>query len=169
MSRSFSAAALKALFSPDADESLIVLLTISGGGLPETIRIANGYTGRLSETSETIIYGLTSRNNDYTFIPFEIVLPSESATADPAVSVTLYDVTRQVVPSLRGLTSPPNVTIEIVLPSAPDAVEAAFSGFRMGAFDYDKGQVTADLVVADLSGEPFPQHTFVPSSFPGLF
>jgi hypothetical protein len=39
----------------------------------------------------------------------------------------------------------------------------------MGAVNYNKDQITAELVVQSLAAEPFPAHTFTPSYFPGLF
>lgn len=164
-----SAAALQAMFSPDADDDLICLLTFTGTGISPPIRLADGFTGRISEDSEEIVYGVTSRSNDYIYLPLQISLPTEEQTAVPRCTLTIHDVTRYLTPVIRSISTPPSVTLELVLKSTPDVVEASFPGFLMGGITYNADTVTADLTVETLVTEPFPAGTFVPSSFPGLF
>jgi hypothetical protein len=166
---SLSPAALKAMFSPDADDTLITLLTITGTGVASPVRIADGYTQRISETADEVIYGVPSRSNDYLFLPFKISLPTEEQAAAPRCTITINDVTRQLLPIIRQLNSAPDVLIELVLSSAPNVVEASFPGFKMGAISYTADSISAELTVESLATEPFPQHTFTPAYFPGLF
>lgn len=162
-----SPAALRAMFSPDADDTLITLVTITTTN--ETLRLADGYTQRLSETADDVTYGVRSRTLDYTFLPLQITLPTEEEQSAPRCSITIHDVTRYLTPVIRGVSAPPTVTLELVLSSAPDIVEASFPGFLMGAITYNKDTVNAELTVESFSAEPFPAHTFTPAYFPGLF
>jgi hypothetical protein len=162
-----SPAALRAMFSPEADDTLITLVTITSTA--GTIRLADGYTQRISETADEVIYGVPSRGNDYTFLPLEITLPTEEEQAAPRCSITLHDVTRFLTPVIREVTAPPTVTLELVLASAPDVVEASFPDFLMGAITYNRDTVTAELTVESFTNEPFPAYTFTPGYFPGLF
>ena len=98
---SFSPAALKAMFSPDGDDTLAVLLTITGEGITTPIRLADNYTQRLSSTDDDVVYGIQSRGNNYVFLPFQITLPSEEADAAPRCQITLNDVTRYLTPTIR--------------------------------------------------------------------
>ena len=163
-----SPSALRAMFSPDADDDIITLLTISGPGMT-TQSIADGYTQRLSETADEVIYGVKSRGSDFVFLPMEISLPTEDATAAPRCQITIHDIAYALVPALRTITQAPSVTLEMVLASDPDVVEASFPGFLLGAIQYNANTVTGELTVASLAQEPFPAHTFNPSYFPGLF
>jgi hypothetical protein len=165
---SLSPAALKAMFSPDSDDTLISLLTFSGANIVTPIRIADGYTQRITETADEVTYGVPSRGNNFLFLPFEITLPTEEDAA-PRCRITMHDVTRYLVPVIRGLNGAPNVTIELVLSSNPDVVEVSFGGFLMGGISYTADSITGDLTVESLAVEPFPAHTFTPSHFPGLF
>ena len=165
---SLSPAALKAMFSPDADEDIITLLTLSGPGMA-TQRVASGYTQRLSETADGIVYGVVSRGLQFVYIPFDISLPTEEVTAAPRCQISIHDVTYLIIPALRTITQAPSVTIELVLASSPGLVEAAFPGFLLGAIQYNAQTITGELTVANLAQEPFPAHTFNPSYFPGLF
>jgi hypothetical protein len=162
-----SPAALKALFSPDADDSLIALLTITT--TEGTIRLADGYTQRISETADEVTYGVVSRGDNYIFLPFQLALPTEEQQAAPRCSITIHDVTRYLTPIIREVLSAPSVTIELVLRSTPDTVEVSLPNFLMGAIQYNRDQVTAELSVEVLTNEPFPAHTQTPGYFPGLF
>ena len=166
---SLSPAALAAMFSTDSDSTLIALLTITGSGIAQPVRLADNYTKRLSATAEDVIYGVTSRSNDYMFLPFTLTLPTEESDAAPRCQITMQDVTRYLTPVIRELTSAPSVMIELVLSTSPDTVEASFPGFLMSSISYNANTISGELTVESLAVEPFPAHTFTPSYFPGLF
>lgn len=165
---SMSPAALRAVFSPDADDNLIVLLTFSGAGLSTPVRISDGYTTRLSESATDILYGVRSRGNDFIFLPINISLPTEEEAA-PRCKISISDVTRRLLPVVRTITGALTVTIEIVLASNPDVVEVSYGNFLMSAISYSADTITGELTVDALGSEPFPAHQFTPSYFPGLF
>lgn len=168
---SMSPEAIKAVFSPDSDADLILLLTIYDPDNPNTVvaRLADGFTKRISETADEVVYGVTSRGNDFTFLPMEISLPTEEEAQAPRCSVTMHDVTRYVVPIIRSISGPPKVKLEIVLSKTPDTVEASFAGFYFSNFTYNVDQVTGSLSMIDYEREPFPMHSFSPVYFPGIF
>lgn len=163
--------AIRAIFSPEADSDLLFLLTIYDPVDGNTIvaRLADGFTQRLSETSDEIIYGVKSRGDDFIFLPMEISLPTEEEAQAPRCSLVLRDVTRYVIPIIRTIVGPPKVKMELVLSKTPDTVEASFSGFYISSFTYNADSVTADLSMIDYEREPFPMHSFTPAYFPGMF
>lgn len=164
-----SPAALRAMFAPESDDNLIVLLTITGEGVDTPIRLADGYTQRLSETADDILYGVRSRGLDFVFLPLSVTLPTEEQAAVPRCQVAIHDVTRIIMPAVRAISTAPKVTMELVLSSTPDAVEAEFANFLMSSISYTADSITAELTVESLAVEPFPAHTFTPNYFPGLF
>ena len=163
--------AIKAVFSPDSDADLILLLTIYDPDNPTNVvaRLSDGFTKRISENANEVIYGVTSRGYDYTFLPMEISLPTEEEAQAPRCSVTMHDVTRYVIPIIRSISGPPKVKLELVLSKTPDTVEASFAGFYFSHFTYNADQVTGSLSMIDYEREPFPMHSFTPAYFPGLF
>ena len=163
-----SPAALKSMFSQDADSSLITLLTISGSGV-STQRLADGYTQRISETNDEVLYGVKSRGSNFIFLPFEITLPTEAQDQVPRIQVVFHDVTRQLIPIVRQINHALTVNIELVLTTTPDVVEVSFPGMLLGGVTYNSDTITAELTTDSLALEPFPAHTFTPSYFPGLF
>jgi len=163
--------AIAQMLSPDAQDSLAVLLTFTGAGIVTPVRIADSYTGRIAglTTDDEVVHGMVSRGNNFIYLPFQITMPDEQVASAPRCQITMFDVTRYLVPVLRTITNPPNVLLELVMRGTPDTVEISFSGFQMGGISYNKDQITAELVVQSLAAEPFPAHTFTPSFFPGLF
>jgi hypothetical protein len=163
--------AIRAIFSPEADSDLLFLLTIYDPVNPSTVvaRLADGYTKRISETADEVVYGVTSNSQDFIFLPMEISLPTEEEAQAPRCSIILRDVTRYVIPIIRTIVGPPTVKMELVLSKTPDTVEASFAGFYISNFSYNADSVTADLSMIDYEREPFPMHSFTPAYFPGMF
>lgn len=163
--------ALKAVFSPDADDDLIILLTIYDplDEFEVIARLADGFTKRISETDSEVLYGVTSNGFDYTFLPMEISLPSEDEAQAPRCSIVMHDVTRYLTPVIRTITAPPRIKLELVLTKSPNVVEVSFSNFYINNFTYNADSVTADLAMIDYEREPFPMHSFTPRYFPGMF
>jgi hypothetical protein len=166
-----SPAALRAVFSPDADADLFFLLTIYDPQNPSQVvaRLSDGYTQRISETADEVVYGVQSRSQNFIFLPMEITLPSEDDAQAPRCTLTLNDVTRYVTPLIRTINGSPKVLMELVLSSSPNTVEASFSGFYISSITYNANTVSAELAMIDYEREPFPQHSFSPKYFPGLF
>lgn len=174
-----SAAAIKAVFSPDSDDDLITLLTVynplynplnPSPNEPEILaRLADGFTKRILETDDEVLYGVTSNNLDYTFIPMQISLPSEDEAQAPRCSIVLNDVTQYLTPIIRDITAPPRIKLELVLSKTPNVIEVSFSEFYINNFSYNSQSVTADLAMIDYEREPFPVHSFTPRYFPGMF
>ena len=169
-----SAAAIRAMFSSETDENLIMLLTIYDPDAPSTpiFRLADGYTGRLANltTDEEVVYGVTSRGSDYVFLPMQIELPGEQDTGVGQCRIGLQYVTREAIELVRvQLTQPTRVKIELVLSGSPDVVEASFPDFYITSATYNADTVNFDLTMINLAREPFPCYNFIPTYFPGLF
>lgn len=163
--------AIRAIFSPDADSDLIFLLTIYDPANPTQViaRLADGFTQRISETDNEVIYGVVSNGNPYIFLPIEVTLPTEEEAQAPKCSITIHDVTRYIMPMIRDIAGPPKIKMELVLSKTPDIVEVSFDGFYINSFTYNADTVSASLSMIDLEREPFPMHSFTPRYFPGLF
>lgn len=160
--------AIKSFFSPDADDQVILLLTFSASGMT-TIRLADGFTKTISSNDDDIVYGVTSRSQDYIFLPIEVTLPTEEEESAPRATITIHNVTRYLTPVIRSITTSINVKIEVVLASTPDTVEVSFEGLQLSGIQYDANTVTGTLTMDSFAQEPFPQHQFAPIWFPGLF
>lgn len=157
MSRTLSPAAVQAITAQETGEVFLLLLTIDHPDLAQPIRVVrNGED-------------VTSRGNTYSACAFDVALPDERSDRPPRVQLVLDNVDRAITQALRPLTSPPTVTLEVVLASSPDTVEAGPYEFTVRNVVYDAHVVTAELAYEDVLNLRFPADRFTPNLFPGLF
>lgn len=170
---SLSASALRAMYSQETGEQIIMLITIQDPtDANNPVRLSDGYLTRLSSlsTDTDIIYGVHSRGHDYVFLPITVGLPQEQEIGASACKLQLNYVTPEAIELIRAkLTRPTDVTIEMVLSSSPDTVEASFTGFSIIGATYSADNISLDLTMVSLTREPFPCFNFTPTNFPGLF
>jgi hypothetical protein len=166
--------AIRAMFSSESDQTLIMLLTIYDPADESQVvfRFADNYTQRITSltTDEEVIYGVPSRGNDYAFLPMELSLPSEQDTGVGSCTLKLQYVIREAIEVIRTeLNKPTKVQIELVLSGSPNVVEAVFPGFHITSAVYNADSISFDLTMINYAREPFPCYNFIPSYFPGLF
>lgn len=169
MSRTLSSSMLRALYAEESGDYPILLITLTHPTLTQPIRVSSDPTQRIAVSDAEVVYGTVSRGNTYVYIPFSIALPNDSAEEAPHTSISLDNIGRDLVPTIRNLNSPPTVLLEWVMSSAPDTVEADFPGFALGSITYDALTISGEITVDGLVGEPCPSGTMNPSDFPGLF
>jgi len=157
MSRNVSNAFKSAAFKQETDEAFLVLLEIDHANLSEPIRV----------TSNGI--GTVSNGNTFVAYPFELSLPSNPETGISQAQLTIDNVSQDIIVSIRNITTPPTVVIQVVLASDPDTVEAEFSGFELKNVSYDALTISGTITIESFMNEPYPGGSFLPSTFPGLF
>jgi hypothetical protein len=162
--------AIRQAFTPEADSDFFKLLTLyQPDGVTVMQRLSDGFTQRISETEEDVVYGVVSRGQNYMFLPMSLNLPNEDEVNAPRVSIVMYDVTSHLTPIIRTVTRPVKVKLEVILSKTPDIIEIVYDDFYIGNFTYSANQVSAELTMPSLEREPFPMYTFSPRYFPGLF
>lgn len=157
----------KSLFAQESGEVPVFLLTITHPQLGAPIRLSTDPTTRLSV--DPLRYGTVSRGETFEYVGVEITLPDEQAKNPPTSKLVISNVSRELVPLARSVSTPPSVKIEAVLASAVDTVEFTVPAMDMVALQYDVGQLTFSLAIDAMTTEPYPAGSFNPASFPGLF
>jgi len=157
MSRSLSSLAKQAINAQETSEAFLLLLTISHASLSSPIRVANNF--------ENVVSG----GNTYIAFPFTIVLPNDQEDQAPKMRLVIDNVDRSIVTSLRGLTSAPTLQLDVILASQPDTLEASFPGFSLKQTSYDQLVVEGDLTLEEIVTEPFPEGSFDPQNFAGIY
>jgi hypothetical protein len=156
MARTLSSTAIASQNAQETGEVWLVLLTISHADLATPIRVVNN--------NEDIV----SRGLTFQAFPFEIVLPNEDPDQPPKAYLRIDNVDRSVIAAVRGISSTPSVTIEVILASAPNNVEIGYSGFSLRNVTFDVAQIEAELLFESIFGEPITA-SMTPSRFPGMF
>jgi hypothetical protein len=156
MSRTTSAPFKTGVFAQETDEAPIVLITIAHWEI-ESLRVC-------SDAKD-----VTSRGDVFTAYPFDIRLPDDTDEKAPVGTLTIDNVSRQIINGLRMLQTPPTITMEVVLASSPDVVEASFEDFELVNVDYDALTIQGTISVENFMSEPYPGTVMGPSNFRGLF
>lgn len=153
--RTLSSAAQAAILDEESDEVSLHLVTIEHDDLDAPIRIVDN------------IEDITSNGETFVGLPFRLELPDEGDRPGEA-RITVDNVDRRIAEAVRSITTPPSVTIQVVLASQPDTLELELSGMTLRDVTIDAGAVTGYLRFEDLSVEPIAE-AITPSKFPGLF
>lgn len=144
-------------FADATGDVWLVLLTISHPDLADDIRVVNN--------TEQI----TSNGQVFLSFPFEINLPDEKDDAPSRAKLTIDNVSREIGQTIREITTPPQITIEVIRAEDPEFIEVSWPNFWLRNVSFNANQVRGDLVLEDFTDEPYPAGTFVPSAFGGLF
>ena len=157
--RALSPAAVRAITAQETGEIFLMCVTISHPSLPTPLYFVNN-------TEDIERLGVT-----YYGWPFEVALPDEREDALPMPQLRIDNVDRRIMEGIRALTTPPTVTLEVVLASALDALqpEAGPATFSLRNLEYDALTITGTLSPEDVLNEPAMQYSFTPDLFPGLF
>lgn len=157
MARSVSNTLTAAVNAQETGEVFLVLLTLDHADLAAPIRVV--------DNNEDIVSG----GDTYVAFPFELTLPSDVEGRVPSARLVVDNVDRQIVQAVRSVSSAVDVTIEVILASDPDTIEAGPFTAKLRNIDYDAAQVSGDLVFEEVLSQPYPGQSFNPATTPGLF
>lgn len=157
MSRTISSNASSAAFAGDTTQEFIVLLTINHASFLTPLNFNNSGA---DVTSNAVLYSA---------FPFTVNLPDDQEGIPTRAQLTIDNTDRTIISAIRSLGSPAIITLQIVMASAPDTVEALFPSFLLRNVNFDRTQVTGDLMLDEYTTEPYPGDTFTLANFPGLF
>lgn len=153
-----STTAIRTLQRTDDPFGLLMLLTITGDGLGDTIRL-------VSDTRDC-----TSRGQVYLGLPFAWTLPEEAAGEVGRAQVQIDNVGRELTAELERL--PPGAelvaTLEVVCRATPDVVDMSFTA-PMSGLQATPLSITATVGEGDLMRLPAVDVRFDPFTAPGLF
>ena len=146
-----------ALFAEASGDAFLSLLTIDHEALLVPIRVVNDNVS------------IMSNGDTYLAFPFDVTLPIDDAKQMPNAKLSIDNVDRTIIDAARSITSPADVTIQIIKSSDPDTVELSLTDFKLRDVKADAGVVEGVLTLEDFLQEPYPAGTFDPGRFPGGF
>jgi hypothetical protein len=114
---------------------------------------------------------LTSNGNVYTAFPFEVRLPADRDAGPAKVLLTIDNIDRSIAVALRSIppSSPPTVTIDLVIASQPDTIELSMPDLTLRTITGDALQIEGELRMDEEDLTEFPEGSFTPQVTPGLF
>ena len=152
-------------FAAETGEVWLLLLTFEHDDLTEPFR-DDVFPGpiRVVNNNEDVV----SNGELYHGVAFDIVLPIDSSDRPPLPRLAVDNVSRELIETLREISSPPKVTIQIVRFDDPDTVELIWQDFVLRDAKWDELRITGTLSQDDITTETFPVDVFSPAQFRGL-
>lgn len=166
MSRPVSNAFKNAVYAAQTKEAFILLATISHPSFTDDIRVASDSYELLPNAG---VRGVVSRGQEYLYLPFTILLPQQDETGVSRASISMDNISREMVRAVRNANSALTITVEVVLSSDVDTPEVSIQDFKLEKVSYDAFTISGDISVEYFDLEPYPWARFVPSLFPGMF
>jgi hypothetical protein len=147
------------MLAQETGEVFLICLTISHASLAAPFLLVNDQVP------------LSRAAGDFQPFAFSIAMPNEQEDTLPQVTMTIDNVDTAILQQIRTLGGErPSVSMEVVLASSPDTVEAGPFDFSILAIDYDAGSVKGTLgFEEDLLNTVFPSGTYTPTNSRGLF
>ena len=160
MSRNTSTTFREAVFAQQTGEAFIILITIDDDDLDEPIRVCSN--------SEAVVL---ARNGGETYVayPFGFALPDDTDEKISSGTIVIDNVSANIGKGIRALTTPPTVTVEVVLASDVDTIEASFDNFELIDVQYDALTIQGNISIQNFMNEPYPGGIMGPANFPGIF
>lgn len=156
--RQVSPRALQAMLAQETPEVFLACLTITHPGLAAPIRLVCNNEPLVRATGTWLPY------------PFKITLPDQRDDQLPQVRVTVDNVDLSVNEQLRTLVGPPQVTLEVVLASQPDTVEAGPFNFSLQTATSTAETIDGTLGYEDdVFAQQVPGQNYLPSNSAGLY
>jgi len=156
--RQVSPRALQAMLAQETGEVFLACLTITHPDLATPIRLVRNNEPLVRAAGTWLPY------------PFSIHLPDQRDDQIPQVRVTVDNVDLSVNEQLRTLVGPPQVTLEVVLASQPDTVEAGPFNFSLQTATSTAQSIDGTLGYEDdVFAQQVPGQNYLPSTSPGLF
>ena len=152
-------------------EALCLLMRISGQGMEDIlVTDCNKETFGYDSVTGTPVEGLTARGKRYLCYPFRYTLPDQVAGEESTVSITIDNVHRDLVPTLRSQQRALDFECLIVRVSAPDAA----SEFELKNLKLVNTRSTILVIEGTLAMDSylnrlFTAEKFYPNRYPALF
>jgi len=144
-------------FKQSTDEVILELITVTHDDFSVPLRLVRN--------NENI----TSQGETFVASQFELTWPQDKESEVPRARIRHQNISRELVAAVRGVRTPPQVTMQVILASDPNTVQFEVTGMTMGRVDYDANVLSFELNFELLSQTQFPGKTFNPAKWIGLF
>ena len=159
MARTVSLEAMRGMFAQETGEIPLICLTLEHNSFEDgPIRVV--YNTEPITRIAGIFYPA----------PFDITLPEETDDKVPQVQLSLPNMESNIIRQLKTISGRIKVTMEIVLASHPDVLEAGpFQFYTLNA-TFNVESIQASLgYEEDILNTLFPADSYTPANSPGMF
>lgn len=158
MSRTLSNNTLAALFEPETTSVFLKFVEIDHASWANPFRFV--------QNDEDIVFD----GDTYLQFPFKIEPPHDSATDISPGTLTLDNIERTLLPSLKSAMTTGGITVRLFIVNydEPDTI-IDFWNFELQAGRYNSKTIECTLLYENIMNESFPCDEATPARNPGLF
>lgn len=160
MPRTLTAAGLASIHAQETGDVWVAILELDHPTFAQTIRLVNN--------DEPVSYG----GNTYNPFPFEISLPSDADGELPVLDWTAANVSRELVPALRGAAASAGyiqARVAWLRANDPTNLEVGWLDLEIRNIPYNTTSLNGTMSVEPLLDQQFGYKKFDPTVAPGLF
>lgn len=143
------------IFAQESDDPFLTLVTLSH----------EDFTLRLVNNSTNIISGGTT----FLAFPMKIRLPVDDGETARDFSLEFDNASLELITSLRSVTGSIAVTLQFILASMPDVIQAEHRDLMIRSISYNSQKITAKIVLDSFLAVEMPGERYTPSLYPGMF
>lgn len=154
-----SAAAVEGLLKKESADPLLIFTRITHPTI-EPVFLVRNYPRK----------NITHLGDEYIGVPLDITLATDVDDI-PKASLVVPNIDRRIGKGMLLLAGqdPAEVSFNIALASDPDDIIRRFARFQVGSASINPIAVSADLMHKNLTIEPWPKQSCVPSTCKALF
>lgn len=157
MPNQLSLSLIQQLMASSSEDPFLMLFTLSHPSFANEVRLVNN--------TEDIV----SNGNTFTAFPVSVTMPNDDGESQREVRITFDNVSRYLIRELRGVTTPIDIKIEMVLASDPDFVEISLEDLKLKQIQYNSTRVSGNIVMDNFLNTAMGDEKYVPTIYPGLF
>ena len=153
-----SSLAIQSASAQETGEAWLLLMQISHDDLATPFYLVNN--------TESV----THSGTEYLAYPFNVVLSQDDGEHLPKVRLTIDNVDRALVETIRSISDSPIINIKLVLASQPDTIELEISDLILREVEYDAFQISGTLYADDILNSRYPRDNItLAAGYNGLF
>lgn len=156
MPNNISSQLLAQFYGQSSGDPLLMLVTLSHPTF-STIYLVNN--------SEDIV----SRGNTYTAFPMNIRIPSDDGETAREAVIDFDNASLELIQEIRQVTTPIDVTIEMVLASNLNEVQISYEELKLRSVTYNKTRISAKLFMDSFLNVEMTSEKYTPQNYSGLF
>jgi hypothetical protein len=146
------------MFAQESGDPFLILVTLTHPDFAGPVRLVNN--------QEDIV----SNGETFSAFPMEITLPiDDESNSAREIQITFANTGLELVDELRGVQTPINVQLDMILASTPDIVEFSFQEFKLRQVSFNQFTIQGSLYMDDFLNTELTSENYSPSIYPGLY
>ncbi len=143
------------IFAQESANPFLTLVTLTGPG----------FAFYLVDNTVDVV----SQGQIFSAFPMKVKLPVDDGESAREFDLTFDNASLDLIRALRGITSPIDCRIDMILASDPDTIQMSIPDLQIRSTSYNKTSISAKIVMDNFLSVAIPSEKYTPTLFPGIF